>query len=126
VQAAISFGASVLGALMGRKVASSANVGRAASAMRAAGRATRDHGDIEHAEETVESLQQRLSDLEAEFQQEVDKIDAAIKPEALVIEPLVIRAKKSEIAIERVALAWLPWFVDSANAATPGFDDLGS
>jgi hypothetical protein len=94
--------------------------------MRAAGRAAREHGDIEHAEETVESLQQRLSDLEAEFQQEVDKIDAAINPEALLVEPFVIRAKKSEIAVERVTLVWLPWFVDSANAATPGFDDFGS
>ncbi|HVX62022.1 MAG TPA: ATP-binding protein, partial [Pirellulales bacterium] len=124
LQAAISFGASVLGALLGRKLASTANMNRAASAMRAAGRAAREHGDIKQAEDSVEALQQRLTQLEAEFQAEVDRIEAAVKPDALTLEPWTIRAKKSEIAIERVTLVWMPWNVDAANQATPAFDEI--
>ena len=108
VQAAISFGASVLGALMGRKLASTANMNRAASAARAASRAAREQGDVHHAEETVEALQQRLDDLEAEFKAETDQLDAAAKPDALELEAWEVRAKKTEIAVERVALVWKP------------------
>ena len=96
LQAAISFGASVLGALLGRKLASTANMNRAASAMRAAGRAAREHGDIKPAEETVEALQQRLTQLEAEFQAEVDRIEAAVKPGELTLEPWTIRPRKAK------------------------------
>ena len=108
MQAAISFGASVLGALMGRKLASAANMNRAASAARAASRAAREQGDVHHAEETVEALQQRLDDLEAEFKAETDQLDAAAKPDALELEAWEVRAKKTEIAVERVALVWKP------------------
>jgi hypothetical protein len=106
MQAAISFGASVLGALMGRKLASTANMNRAASAARAASRVAREQGDVHHAEETVEALQQRLDGLAAEFKTETGQLDAAAKPDALVLEPLEIRAKKTEISVERVALVW--------------------
>ncbi len=124
LQAAISFGASALGALLGRKLASTANMNRAASAMRTAGRAAREHGDIKQAEDSVEALQQRLTQLEAEFQAEVDRSEAAIKPDALQLEPWTIRAKKSEIAVDRVTLIWMPWNVDAANQATPAFDQI--
>jgi hypothetical protein len=106
VQAAISFGASVLGALMGRKLASTANMNRAASAARAASRVAREQGDVHHAEETVEALQQRLDDLEAEFKAETDQLDAAAKPDALEMEAWEIRARKAEIAVDRAALVW--------------------
>lgn len=123
VQAAISFGASLLGALLGRKAVSAANMNRAASAARAAGRAARERGDVQLAEETVEALQQRLADLQAEFRQDADKIEAAVRGDALVVEPLDLRAKKSEITVERVALVWRPWFVDAESVAAPAFDE---
>ena len=64
VQTAISVGATVLGALFGRKVASAGTVGRATTAMRGAGRTAREKGDIARAKREVEAQQQRLAELE--------------------------------------------------------------
>ena len=46
VQTAISMGATVLGALFGRKLASAGTIGRATTAARGAGRAMREHEDV--------------------------------------------------------------------------------
>ncbi|MGB5527095.1 MAG: ATP-binding protein, partial [Gemmatimonadota bacterium] len=56
VQAAISVGATVLDAFLGRKKLSRRSMGRATSAMRGAGRASRERDDIRRAEESVDSL----------------------------------------------------------------------
>ena len=36
---------------------------------------------------------------------------AALRPEALVLEPLPIRPKKTDITVEKVVLAWMPYQV---------------
>ncbi len=57
MQAAISVGASILGAFLGRKTISAANIGRATTAIRGAGRAIKESGDVGQAEENVSALQ---------------------------------------------------------------------
>ena len=54
IDTVISIGASVVGALFGRKLASRTNVGRAATAMRGIGRAADERGDVGRAEERAE------------------------------------------------------------------------
>lgn len=49
VQAAISIGTSLLGAFLGRKVTSRANVSKAGTAMRSASRTMKERGDVERA-----------------------------------------------------------------------------
>jgi hypothetical protein len=107
--ATVALGSSVLGALLGRKAISTTNVTRAASAAKAAGRAVQQHGDVSQAEGSIEVLQRRYADLEAKFQKEVDDLDAALRPEALVLKPLPLRPKKADITVEQVVLAWTPW-----------------
>ena len=65
VQTAISVGATVLGALFGRKVTSVGNLGRATTAMRGAGRSMREHEDIGQAQETADTVRRQLADLDA-------------------------------------------------------------
>jgi hypothetical protein len=108
LQTAISLGASVLGAMFGRKLASSANVTRAASTARAASRAARERSDIAHAAETLGTLRQRLADLEAQFEQDVQQVRDSYSAQALSLEPLQIKPKKTEITVDRVVLAWSP------------------
>ena len=36
---------------------------------------------------------------------------AALRPEALVLEPLPIRPRKTDITVEKVVLAWMPYQV---------------
>jgi hypothetical protein len=109
-QAAVSFGSSLLGALVGKKTISAANVGRAATSARAAGRAMQQRGDIALAAEDVEKYQQMYDDLQAKLQTEIDDLQAAGAPDAIPLEPFELRPKKSEIAVDRVALVWMPWW----------------
>lgn len=106
MSAAMSFGTSLLGALFGRKLASTANVGRAATAMRSAGRAGRERQDVTQAEENLETLQHQLQDLEAQFQAETEALEATASPDRLLLEEITIKPKKADISVTRVALAW--------------------
>ena len=109
--ATVALGSSVLGALFGRKALSKTNVTRAASVARAAGRAAKEHGDIDSAGASLEVLQRKYAALDAKFREEVGQLDAALRPEALALERLPIRPRKADITVEQVVLAWTPWKV---------------
>ena len=109
-------GSSVLGALLGRKTISKTNVGRAASAAKAAGRAVQQHGDVGQAGESLEVLRQQYAELEARFQAEVDRARRpALRPEAAELKPMPLRPRKADITIEQVVLAWTPWKVGASG-----------
>jgi hypothetical protein len=116
-QAAISFGASILSAFTSRKMISSANIGRAATSARAASRVARERGDIGAAEETVEAIQAKIAALEADFKAETDKLDQSYRAEAMELETVELKPKKSDINITRVALAWVPYRVSAEGIA---------
>lgn len=102
----LSIGSSILGAMFGRKIASAANVGRAASAARAAGRIGREKQDVTQAEENVQVLQDQLADLEAQFKAETDALQETCNADRLTLEPIEIKPRKSDISVTQVALAW--------------------
>ena len=111
--ATISMGSSVLGALLGRKAVSKTNVTRAAAAAKAAARAVQRRDGTSQAASALESLQQKYEALQAKFQKEIELLDAALRPELLVLEPSPLRPKKTDIIIERVVLAWMPYQIGS-------------
>ena len=113
--ATIAMGSSVLGALLGRKAVSKTNVSRAATAAKAASRAAQQRDGASQAAESLESLRQKYTDLQAKFQLEIEKVDAALRPEALVFEPSPIRPRKTDITVERVVLAWMPYHVGAGG-----------
>ena len=112
VQAAISVGASLLGAFLGRKAISASNIGRATTAVRSAGRVMKESQDVGAAEENVAALQQQLADLEAQFKSESDALAAATDPLTEKLESISIKPTKANIAIKLVALAWTPHWRD--------------
>jgi len=116
----ISVGTGVLGALFGRKLVSSATVGRAASAARSAGRVAREKEDIERAQQDFEALQAKQADLEAEVQAEVGKIQQAWDPSRLQLEELLIPPVKGDLSLN-VLLVWTPWRVRPDSAAEASF-----
>lgn len=120
-QTALSVGSSVLGALFGRKVASVANVTRATSTARQAGRLSKERADVRYAEESAEVLQQRLADLETELEAEVAKVQDSVNADSLKLEEICIQPRKGDITVNRVALAWIPWCVSQDGMAEPLF-----
>ncbi len=121
VQAAISVGASILGAFLGRKTISASNIGRATTAVRSAGRVMKESKDVGAAEENVAALQQQLAELEAQFKSESDALAAATDPLNEKLETISIKPTKSNIAVKLVALAWTPHWRDAEGRLTPGW-----
>lgn len=106
---ALGLGATLLGALMGRRVVSAGNVGRAASTMKSASRIGKEAADVERAGESLEITKQRLADLEAQFESEVEALQGQFDPASVSIERAQIRPRKSDITIGAVGLCWTPW-----------------
>lgn len=121
VQAAISVGASILGAFLGRKTISASNIGRATTAIRGAGRVMKESQDVGAAEENVAALQQQLADLEAQFKSESEQLATATDPLNEKLETVSLKPTKSNIAVKLVALAWTPHWRDSKGTLTPAW-----
>ncbi len=121
IQTAISVGATLLGAFMGRKAVSATTVGRAATAARGAGRAIKEAKDVGRARETVAALQQQLTDLEAQFKTETESLAAARDPLTESLETIALRPTKPNIVVKLVALAWTPHWLDSQGYSTPSW-----
>ena len=108
MQTYVSIGTAVLSAILGRKVASSTTVGRAATSMRSASRATRHQADVVHAEESLSDLEEKLATLEGEVGEDLEKVRLEANPDRLVLESVEIAPKKTEISVDDVVLAWVP------------------
>ncbi len=115
----LSFGTTILGAVFGRKLASRANVGKASTSMRSVGRAARERDDVGQAKETLAAAEEKLAQLDAKFQQDIQAAEDRLAVDRLSLEALKLAPRKSDILIEQVALVWTPWHVDSAGIAEP-------
>jgi len=115
---AISVGATVLGALFGRKVGVG-TVGRAATAARSASRTAREQGDVGRAEEALAAAQAEVEELDARFQEELQQVrDAHAEPE---LGALVLRPHRTDSQVREIALCWCPHHVDADGIARPAF-----
>ncbi len=121
MQTAISMGATLLGALFGRKVASTGNIGRATTSMRGFGRAMREKEDIERAREEVRVIQEKMAELEQQFKAETAKVRSDLNPEDIMIREIKIRPRKTDISVDEPVLVWTPWRVTRDGIAEPLF-----
>jgi hypothetical protein len=116
----LSIGGTLLG-LFGRKKISTSAIGKAASAARGAGRSAQQQSDVARAKETVEVLEEKLKDLEAEFEEEKSALAERIDPATEVLDTVAIKPKKADITVDLVALAWAPHWVDETGVAEPAW-----
>lgn len=106
VDAAVSFGSSVLGALFGRSWASGANVRRAASTAKQVNRTVKQRGDVGDAESELTAAEATRDGVRAAIEAEVDAAAAAWATP--VIEATAIAPRKADLQIERIAIGWVP------------------
>ncbi|MFT3891543.1 MAG: hypothetical protein QM730_07925 [Anaerolineales bacterium] len=121
MQTALSFGATLLGAFTGRKTFSSSTISRATGAARKAGRAFEESGDVSRANDTVESIQQQLTDLQAQFEAESNALAEKVDPLTEVLETVTVKPKKTDIQVQLVSLAWAPYWQDEQGTVTPAW-----
>ena len=108
MQTYVSIGTAVIGALFGRKKISATTIGRAATSMRSASRATRQQADVAHAEESLTTLEERRQQLEEDVELELDRIRLEASPDSVALEEIDVPARKTDIAVDEVVLAWVP------------------
>jgi hypothetical protein len=108
IQSVMSIGSSLLGALLGRKILSSTNIGRASTAARGLGRVQKEADDVKRAEANVQACRQQLADLEAELQAELAALDAAGDAGTDPLDRVAIKPRKTQITVAQVALVWVP------------------
>lgn len=121
LQTAVSLGATVLGALFGRKAASVGTVGRAATTLKGAGRTARERAGIAQVAEQVRVETRRLADLEEEFREELASLESLVDPAGLDLETVRVRPRKADITDSNVTLVWLPWKLGGERTATRAF-----
>jgi len=61
------------------------------------------------------------ADLQVEFQSKIEEIHSALRPEALELEPFCLRPKKTDITVEKVVLAWMPYLVGADGKLEPAY-----
>jgi hypothetical protein len=110
LQTAISIGATILGALAGRKTISQSTIGRATTSIKTASRTMKEAQDVGRAKDTVEAMQAKLADLEAEFKADMDQLSATIDSQTETLENVVIRPSKTDITVQLLALCWIPYW----------------
>jgi hypothetical protein len=111
MQTAISFGATILGAFLGG--GRSSTIGKAATAAKGASRSIQQSQDVGRAKETLQTYEQQLKDLQDQLQQEMTDLQARIDPQGEAFETVTLRPKKTDIAVQLVALLWAPYWEDA-------------
>jgi hypothetical protein len=107
IQTALSVGASLLGALMGRKTISSANLGRVTTAARGVGRSMKESSDVTRASESAEAVKQQMQALEDQIRGETQALAASFDA-ALTFETVTLAPKRGQVSVQFVALGWDP------------------
>jgi hypothetical protein len=103
VQTAVSLGATIVGALLGRKVVSASTLGRATTAARGVSRSMKEAEDVATAQQRLTDAQEELATLQQEMESDAAAIAAASDPE---IETMEVNAKRGGVDVRLVALAW--------------------
>ncbi len=117
-QTAISMGATILGAILGRKAS---QIGRATTSARGASRAYYEKMDIDRARQQLDLAKSRLDDMERQLQAEADRLGAAFDPAAETLQSIILRPKKKDIAVQWSGLLWLPFWHPDTGGAEPAF-----
>ncbi len=118
-QTAISVGATILGAFLGKRALSASSMGRAATAVRSATRIGQEKQDADQANEKAVAVEQKLADLGAQCEAECKAISTKLDPAAISLRSVQVSPRKSDLAVGEVALAWQPWRVGADGFPAP-------
>jgi hypothetical protein len=106
LQAGLSMGATIFGAIFGRKAISASTLGRATTAARGVGRSMKESEDIKRASANVEQVREDMRKLEEEILAETRKISESTAPPA--IERVSLAPKRGQVSVQLVGLGWMP------------------
>ena len=94
-------------------------MGRATTTARGVGRSAKEARDIERAKKRLEMLKTQLAEMHADFDAEVDRLEARLDPELETLETVVLKPRKKDIDIRILSLAWVPHRRSDDGSITP-------
>jgi len=118
---AVSFGAAILGAVLGRKKFSSTTATRIGSAIKTAGGARKEASDVARAKQTAEKVRKDIAALNEALAKEVADLDTSFDAQAEELEEIVVRAKSTDIYVAITGLVWLPYATSEKGRQTPAW-----
>jgi len=107
LSSALAVGGGLLGALFGGGRRGSA-ISKASTAARSVSRATKERADVAHAEADAQAVREQIDTLNAELDAEVARLESDFDPAATPIETVTVKPRKADIAVEDMALVWVP------------------
>ncbi|MFZ1623426.1 MAG: DUF87 domain-containing protein [Gammaproteobacteria bacterium] len=107
LDAVVSAGSAIFGALFGRRKISTTSMTRAATAMRKASNVRKQSGDVQRADETVATISAQIEELEGRLQGDISDMEGTMNAQASELEEVAIRPKAGDINIQFCGLAWL-------------------
>lgn len=105
LQTVVSIGATVMGALFGRKAITTGTIGRATTAARGFGRSAKEAEDVRRAQDNAETFKKQLDDMDAEIAEETKAIAARYDADT-TLETVKVAPKRGQISVQCVALGW--------------------
>jgi hypothetical protein len=106
LQTAISVGATLVGALLGRKAINVGTIGRATTAARGMGRSMKEAEDVGRAKENVAAIEEQQRALDEELQTAMAALEASGDPTTEPLTTIVVKPKKTNLTVKLVALVW--------------------
>jgi hypothetical protein len=119
IESVISFGTAILGAFLGRKAVSSGSMTRVGTAMKSAGRLSKEQMDVARAHETMAAVNNKIADLETRLQNDIDKLDAAYDPVSEPLKEVRVNPRSTDITLAIFGLLWLPYRREGGGRLMP-------
>ena len=107
IQTALSFGATIMGAFLGRKAVSAGTLGRATTAARGVGRTMKETSDVKRASESAEAVRAQIRELDEAAEEETQTLAAAFD-RSVDLERVTLLPKRGQVLVHFVALGWDP------------------
>ena len=108
IDTALSIGATIFGALFGRKTLSVTNANRTVRSARGAGRVFKEQGDVKRAEDAVARIVEDIDALALELQEKLSESAQRFSADNYPVDTVNITPRHSDIYDLRLCLVWEP------------------
>jgi hypothetical protein len=106
--AALSVGATIFGALLGRKAFSASSLGRATTAARGMSKLGKESQDVARATENVNALKEQLDEIAASMQADIEAVTADWDLANEPFERVLVKPKRGGVTVQLLGLVWVP------------------
>ena len=106
IETAISVGASILGAIFGKGLLSSGNIGKVATSARSANSVLKERSDVKLSEQEVAQLNAQIEELMAKFEEDASALKAKNDVQNVEVTEVEVSPKSSDIYDEKLYLLW--------------------